>query len=84
MASRGRAADERRSARAAWPVRVFELGGEPSDDLSGGTTAEERLAMMWPLAVEAWTMSGRRLPEYPRHRMPGRVIRGPGCGSPER
>ena len=68
-------ADAGRRARAAWPVRVFALGDEPSDDLSGSTTAEERLAMMWPLAVDAWTASGRPLPEYPRHLMPVRVVR---------
>ena len=67
----------RRRARAAWPVRVFRLGEEPSDDLSDRTTAEERLAMMWPLAVDAWTAAGRALPEYPRRRMPVRVIRDP-------
>ena len=73
--ARDGSADAGRRARAAWPVRVFALGDEPSDDLSGRTTAEERLAMMWPLAVDAWTASGRPLPEYPRHLMPVRVIR---------
>ncbi len=63
MASRDGSAVARRRARAAWPARVFELGREPSDDLSDRTTAEERLAMMWPLAVDAWTTSGRPLPE---------------------
>ena len=84
MAPNDASADARRRARAGWPVRVFRLGEEPSEDLGERTTAEERLAMMWPLAVDAWTTSGRRLPEYPRHRMPGRVIRGPGSGPPER
>ena len=67
----------RRQARGAWPIRVFRLGGEPGDDLSDRTTPEERIAMMWPLAVDAWTSAGRRLPAYPRDRMPGRVIRTP-------
>lgn len=40
--------------------------------------------MMRPLAVDAWTTSGRDLPEYPRRRMPDRVIRGSGSGPPER
>ena len=84
MASHAGSADAGRRARAGWPVRVFRLGDEPSDDLRGHTTAEERLAMMWPLAVEAWATSGRVLAEYPRHRMPGRVIRDPGSDSPER
>ena len=84
MASPDVSAAARRRERAAWPVEVFELGTEPSDDLSDRTTAEERLAMMWPLAVEAWTTSGRPLPDYPRHRMPCRVIRGAGSDSRDR
>jgi hypothetical protein len=52
----------RRQARGAWPIRVFRLGEEPDDDLSDRTTPEERIAMMWPLAVDAWTSAGRRLP----------------------
>ena len=65
----------RRAARAHWPVRMFRLGEEPSPDLSGTTTPEERLAMMWPLAREAWMQAGRPIPDYPRHRMPIRVVR---------
>lgn len=83
MASHDTSAEARHRARARWPVRVFRLGEEPSDDLSDRTTAEERLAMMWPLAVDAWTTSGREFPEYPRHRMPGRVIRSSESGPPE-
>ena len=84
MASHDESSDARRRARAGWPVRVFRLGEEPSDDLSDRTTAEERLAMMWPLAVDAWTASGRVLPEYPRDRMPVRVVRDSGSDPPER
>lgn len=29
-----------------WPVRVYRLGEEPTDDLSATTTADERLAMV--------------------------------------
>ena len=61
--------DEARKARAAarrdWPVRKFRLGHEPGDDLSATTTAEERLAMMWPLAMEAWTLAGRPIAAAP-------------------
>lgn len=56
--------------RSAWPVRKYRLGSEPSDDLSASTTAEERLAMMWPLALEAWALTGAPLPDYPRERAP--------------
>jgi hypothetical protein len=47
-------------------VSVHRLGEEPSDDLSATSTPEERLAMMWPLAVEAFSLSGRPMPSYPR------------------
>ncbi len=75
VSPRDSAADARRAARGAWPVKVFRLGEEPSDDLSDSTTPEERLAMMWTLAVDAWTSCGRPLPRYGRGQMPGRVIR---------
>ena len=48
---------ERAAGRAGWPVRRFELGQE-SDDLSAVSSAEERIAMMWPLALEAWSLAG--------------------------
>ena len=59
-------------ARRSWPVRKLRLGDEPGDDLSATTTAEERLAMMWPLAVEAWSLTGRQMPEYRREDAPVR------------
>ena len=71
------AAAERRAARGSWPVKVFRLGEEPGDDLSDRTTPEERIGMMWRLAIDAWTSAGRRLPGYTRDRMPGRIIRAP-------
>jgi len=51
------------------------LGDEPGDDLTDSTTPEERLAMMWPLALDAWASAGRQLPAYNRDEMPGRVLR---------
>ena len=71
------AAEERRSARSSWSVKVFRLGEEPGDDLSDRTTPEERIAMMWRLSIDAWTSAGLDLPGYTRDRMPGRVIRAP-------
>ena len=50
-------------ARCNWPVRVFRPDEQPSDDLSDITTAEQRLAMMWPLALVAWTLAGMSLSE---------------------
>lgn len=69
------AGEARRAARARWPVRKFRLEDAPGPDLSATTTAEERLAMMWPLACEVWSLAGRAIPDYPRDRMPVRVIR---------
>ncbi len=61
---------QRRARRAEWPVRVYRLGEEPGDDLSAETTPAQRLAMMWPLALEAWAVAGRALPSYGRHDVP--------------
>jgi hypothetical protein len=71
------AEEERKRAalRGAWPVRRLKLG-EESDDLSAVTTATERIAMMWPLAMEAWVMAGLTVPDYTRETMPGRILRG--------
>lgn len=62
------------SDRSHWPVRKFTLGSQPGDDLSAETTPEERLEMMWPLAVEAWTLAGIPLPIYARHEAPVRCV----------
>jgi hypothetical protein len=43
---------------------------EPLDDLRATSTAEERLAMMWPLALEAFSLTGRPLPGYGRAETP--------------
>jgi hypothetical protein len=66
----GDTAAEALEARRAWPVRVYRLGGEPGDDQSRSSTATERLAMMWDLARDAWSLSGRPVPDYPRHETP--------------
>lgn len=70
--------EEERAARAAlrrtWPVHAWRLGQEPGEDLSATTTAAERLAMMWPLALDAWASAGLPVPDYPRSRAPIRVL----------
>jgi hypothetical protein len=66
--------DETKKSRAArrrsWPVKKYRLGSEPSDDLSDSTTPEQRLEMMWPLALEAWSLTGNPLPDYARRHAP--------------
>lgn len=55
-------------------VRVSRLQDQGKDDLLLSMTVEERMAMMWPLAVDAWTFMGVKLePEFPRHIV--RVVR---------
>lgn len=65
---------DRAAARAKWPVKVYRLGEEPSDNQLETTTAGERLAMVWEITKDTWALSGRQIPEYERHEMPGRVI----------
>lgn len=67
--------EQRRAEREKWPIARYPLGHEPGDDLSETTTASERIAMMWPLAVEAWLLAGNKLPEYQRSEMPCRLFR---------
>lgn len=66
---------ERAGRRGSWPIRRTDLS-QQSDDLSGETTAADRIAMMWPLALEAWRVAGLPIPEYERKDAPIRVVRG--------
>jgi hypothetical protein len=61
--------------RSAWPVRHYPLGSEHGANLVATTSAEDRLAMMWELAQQAWALTGRELPDYRRDEIPGRVVR---------
>jgi len=61
--------------RSDWPVNVYRLGEEPSEDLSDSTSPEERLVMMWELAERGWLLAGRSFPQYERENTPGRVLR---------
>lgn len=67
--------EARAARRKNWPVSCHELEEDPGDDLSATTTAEERLAMMGPLAVEAWRLAGIPIPDYERKDAPTRLIR---------
>ena len=44
-------------------------------DLSATTTVEERFAMMWQLAKDAWAFRGEPVGEPPFPRHPVRLIR---------
>jgi len=57
--------------RHLWPTRKGTLvemeGDEPN--LSATTTVEQRFAMMWQLAKDAWAFRGEPVgePPFPRH-----------------
>jgi hypothetical protein len=55
-------------------LRKTTLSEQGKEDDLRDTTAEERLKMMWQLAVDAWAMKGEKVePRLPRHIV--RVIR---------
>lgn len=55
-------------------VRKSTLAEQGKEDDLRDTTAEERLKMMWQLALNAWAMKGEKVePRLPRHVV--RVIR---------
>jgi len=76
-----RSPEERRAARAHWPIVRRALSDDPSDDLSAETTPAERIAMMWMLAESAWKVAARPLPTYDRRSIPARLFR-PGTPRP--
>jgi hypothetical protein len=49
---------------------VYRLGDEPGDDQSRLNAPEDRLAVMWDLARDAWSLTGKSMPEYSRHETP--------------
>ena len=74
MAPEDQALADRRRARRNWPIRRYDLGHEPSDDLSAHTSAAERLAMVWPLTLVSWALAGRQIPDYERENTPGTLL----------
>jgi hypothetical protein len=56
-------------------VRKSSLSEQGKENDLRNTTAEERLNMMWQLAIDAWAMKGEKVESrLPRHVV--RVIRG--------
>jgi hypothetical protein len=55
-------------------ARKFRLSEQDQDDDLRATTPEQRIEMMWQLAVDAWTMAG--VPIEPFRRDVVRIIRG--------
>lgn len=67
--------EERRRARAAWPIRQVALGSEELADPRIPDSVDERIAMVWTLTRQQWAFAGLEIPRYSRAEMPGRVIR---------
>ena len=59
-------------------VRKSTLAEQGKEDDLRNTTIEERLGMMWQLAVDAWAMKGEDVAEQEFQRHVERVIRGRG------
>ena len=57
------------------PIRKTRLEDQGRESDLAGTTAEERMLMMWPLALDAWAMLGD-LGESRLLRHVVRVVRG--------
>lgn len=53
-------------------IKVTKLADQGRESLLGDTTAEERVAMMWQLAVDAWAFKGEPVGES---RLPRHVVR---------
>jgi hypothetical protein len=61
--------------RSGLPVRLSKLADQGNEDDLSHLTPAECLAMMWPLALDAWAFMGEPVePRLPRHVV--RVIRG--------
>jgi hypothetical protein len=71
----GEAQEQRRAARARWPIARFRLGEEPPDHDSAMATPAECVAMMWTLAESAWKIARRPWPRYDRRNIPARLFR---------
>ena len=61
--------------RDAWPVRVFRLGEEPSDDLTSSTSAEERFEMVAMLSARMVEFAPTPVPPAMPRGQPVRVVR---------
>jgi hypothetical protein len=65
---------QRRAARRDW--RVVKTSLSASID-AGSLPPEVALGMMWQLALDAWAMTGRAIPDYSRTDSPVRRLRMP-------
>ena len=54
-------------------IRRVHLG-DPEPDLRDSTSPSERLALVWTLTLESWSLAGQELPGYARKEAPIRVV----------
>ncbi|MBI2799859.1 MAG: hypothetical protein HYX63_06155 [Gammaproteobacteria bacterium] len=71
MNTTGLTITQRRANRRAWKVVRTTLAADSTVSL---VPSEQALDMMWQLAVDAWAMTGRPLPDYPRCQAPIRRV----------
>ena len=67
--------EKRASQRAKWPGRKMTLEEAAQQEPAGPVPPAQLFQVMWQLAVDAWTLSGREIPTYSREDAPGKVIR---------
>ncbi|MDZ7752588.1 MAG: hypothetical protein U5S82_13185 [Gammaproteobacteria bacterium] len=65
----------RAATRRHWPVKRTTLEDQDTTADLRDLAPEERVGMMWRLALDAWLLSGRAIPQYRRADAPGRVLR---------
>jgi hypothetical protein len=66
--------ETRRKQRQGWPIARTSLA-KMDVAVQPDTTAEDRLSIMWRLALDAWTWVPGGVPTYTRAQTPGRVLR---------
>ncbi len=71
MSTTDLALTQRRANRHDWKVVRTTLAADRAEPLLPPAQA---LGMMWQLAVDAWAMTGRPLPDYPRTQAPVRRV----------
>jgi hypothetical protein len=67
--------EERRRARAGWPIRRAAIAEEALTDERIPESVDDRIAMVAILTSAQWVIAGNPLPRYRRADMPGRDIR---------
>jgi hypothetical protein len=62
--------------RSQLPTRRCRLGEEPEDDYVAQLAPAERMALVWPITLQAWAFQTGTTDEPRLRRDVGRVVRG--------